>query len=261
MQRSGRVMKVPLRVIAAAAVASFACASAAGAAGNPWDGGIEVGSPIELALTEATSAIAHAPAPVICWSPADWAAYDHEAGIARAGFVYRGSRVVNLGPDVCSWLQLFFEANPKPNVWCYVDQGTTTKVETGKKRVVVTRRVRGKLKRIVVVRPFTRRVIVKLPAKREVCGGLDQIGEISLAAQTVAHEAIHAGGEPTEAIAECYGRQLAKQVLIGLGAPDGDYAYSVGMYGLAIGLPPEYSSPDCRDGGALDLDPTSSRWP
>lgn len=61
--------------------------------------------------------------------------------------------------------------------------------------------------------------------------------------------------------AECYGRQLARTVILRLGAPDAGYASALGGYALGVGGPPEYYSPECKDGGAFDLNPGSSEWP
>lgn len=110
------------------------------------------------------------------------------------------------------------------------------------------------------------RVWVNVKRTRTIPGGLlfcacPGTAAISAAAQTLAHESIHLRGVSDEAAAECYGRQLAKTVFLRLGAPSADYVYELGRYALAIHTDPAYSSAECRDGGALDLDPASPIWP
>jgi hypothetical protein len=107
-----------------------------------------------------------------------------------------------------------------------------------------------------------------------VCNGLvdlvdnvrpsDDIGRLRLAASlvTLAHEPQHSTGIATEAVAECNAIQLAPLTARMLGVP---HAYAESLvrtywrhYGSAL---PEYRSPDCRRGGALDLGRADSIWP
>jgi hypothetical protein len=87
--------------------------------------------------------------------------------------------------------------------------------------------------------------------------------ELARAVQTLAHEAEHARGVLRERAAECYGAQRVRPVAIRLGT-DSAYAAALArtywrhVYPLT---PPAYRSPECRDGGALDLSPRSSVWP
>ncbi len=83
----------------------------------------------------------------------------------------------------------------------------------------------------------------------------------------LAHEAVHLGGEPSESVTEC----LALQAGVGLGRRlglDGDEAARImhGRYLVDLSdrslIRLEYRLPeDCRNGGALDRDPGSSRFP
>jgi hypothetical protein len=78
----------------------------------------------------------------------------------------------------------------------------------------------------------------------------------------LAHEAQHRAGIVEEDVAECYGLQRLRDAALSLGAdpPYADELATVywGDYGH---ISPEYTSPECRDGGELDLHPTTSRWP
>jgi hypothetical protein len=80
---------------------------------------------------------------------------------------------------------------------------------------------------------------------------------------TLAHETVHVSQGADEAIATCYGLQRMRQEATLLGAPR---AYANSLAELAwTGLYPyglaKYHSPECRDGGRLDLHPDSPVWP
>jgi hypothetical protein len=80
---------------------------------------------------------------------------------------------------------------------------------------------------------------------------------------TLAHETVHVSQGSDEAVATCYGLQRMRRAGLLLGAPS-PYANSLAElawtglypYGLA-----KYHSPQCRDGGKLDLHPRSHVWP
>lgn len=83
------------------------------------------------------------------------------------------------------------------------------------------------------------------------------------AVHTLVHEAWHLAGEKNEAITECYALQTTAWAAERLGAsPLGGQAIAryvtVHMY---PDMPAHYRSPDCRDGGPLDLRPDSVVWP
>jgi hypothetical protein len=80
---------------------------------------------------------------------------------------------------------------------------------------------------------------------------------------TLGHETVHVAPGGSEAVATCYGLQRMRQAGVLLGAPR---AYADTLAELAwTGLYPfglaKYHSPECRDGGNLDLNPKSSVWP
>ena len=87
------------------------------------------------------------------------------------------------------------------------------------------------------------------------------LADVALAIVTLAHEAEHAAGITNEARAECYARQVARGVARDLGLPPAQ-ATRVGRYAAQrMTQPPEYRSKECRDGGKLDLDRSSTRFP
>jgi len=80
---------------------------------------------------------------------------------------------------------------------------------------------------------------------------------------TLGHETVHVAPGGSEAVATCYGLQRMRRAAVLLGAPR---AYADSLAELAwTGLYPyglsKYHSPECRDGGKLDLNPGSSVWP
>jgi hypothetical protein len=87
--------------------------------------------------------------------------------------------------------------------------------------------------------------------------------ETALAVVVFAHEIGHTIVGTNEAVSECWAIQRAKTVARVLGATRATAA-AVGRIYLREHyphLPVEYQSPECHDGGALDLDPESSVWP
>jgi hypothetical protein len=110
----------------------------------------------------------------------------------------------------------------------------------------------------------------------EVCGALTRFAygpptlrrarpssETALAVVVFAHEIGHTVIGSNEAATECWAVQRAKTVAEVLGATEATAA-AVGRVYLREHypkLPPGYQSDECRDDGALDLDPESSVWP
>jgi hypothetical protein len=83
------------------------------------------------------------------------------------------------------------------------------------------------------------------------------------AAHTLAHESFHLRGLQDEAVAECYALQNTAFVAERLGVPTrqaGELQHWVYERGYS-NEPTEYQSPQCYDGGPLDLRPQLSRFP
>jgi hypothetical protein len=92
----------------------------------------------------------------------------------------------------------------------------------------------------------------------------DAGSRLALAASvvTLAHEAQHLRGIVAEPVAECYGMQLASRTAVAIGV-EKSYADKLAEaywrhYPDTLS---EYRSPECRNGGALDLQPSASTWP
>ena len=96
---------------------------------------------------------------------------------------------------------------------------------------------------------------------------LDRVAETVQAIQTISHESYHVLGWQSEAAAECYGMQSLWYTANRLGASvalSQELAswYWVHVYPLRrTSSHPEYWSAECRDGGKLDLRPTTHGWP
>lgn len=87
--------------------------------------------------------------------------------------------------------------------------------------------------------------------------------DVAFAVVALAHEARHAAGELREDRTECWAVQNGERLAQLLGA-DEDLARDLAeLYWEEIypQQQPPYSSDECRDGGALDLEPESDRWP
>jgi len=92
------------------------------------------------------------------------------------------------------------------------------------------------------------------------CG---QALEIAWSMNTLAHESYHLAGVRNEAETQCYALQAIDFVAHSLGASDAQ-ARALATFSfenLPQRMPPEYTSPECHDGGKLDLFPDNSRWP
>ena len=90
--------------------------------------------------------------------------------------------------------------------------------------------------------------------------------QAAMALQVVSHEAYHLWGAFEEAKAECYGLQSIFYVADQLGASleqgkELGRLYWTTLYRVHGTKWPKYWSPDCRNGGRLDLRPNDARWP
>jgi hypothetical protein len=86
------------------------------------------------------------------------------------------------------------------------------------------------------------------------CG--DRVPWLALAAATLAHESFHLRGVQDEAAADCYAIQAVELVVAALGMDERE-AEGLGAFARAnhrVGQADQYASPECREGGRLDLD-------
>jgi hypothetical protein len=91
----------------------------------------------------------------------------------------------------------------------------------------------------------------------------DDALRVARALHVLAHESIHLSGVRDEAEADCFGFQKTAFVAEQLGASQEEaqrYA-ELAVIERSHTAPPEYRSPDCHDGGLLDLDRRSNVWP
>ena len=80
--------------------------------------------------------------------------------------------------------------------------------------------------------------------------------------QTLTHEAVHVQGIRSEVKADCYGMQLIDEATVALGRTRADGRFLASAY-WTVWYPshgPDIRSPECRNGGRLDLG-ASSTWP
>jgi hypothetical protein len=87
--------------------------------------------------------------------------------------------------------------------------------------------------------------------------------ELVVAVAAFAHDLEHLAGDRAEAVVECRGMQEIDSVAGLLGAPRPLARGLAQLYWTQIypRNPPAYRSPECRDGGSLDLDRTLDLWP
>jgi hypothetical protein len=139
----------------------------------------------------------------------------------------------------------------------------------------------GLLERLVEVSPNAGTVFfdeLGRPARftdlnEETCSTLDRFAQGKIgpedeakaarAIHVLAHESSHLAGVRDEAAADCYGLQRTAFAAEDLGASPEEAARlaRLALAERAVTAPPDYRSPECRDGGALDLDPGSPIWP
>jgi len=92
----------------------------------------------------------------------------------------------------------------------------------------------------------------------------DDLVLVSMAVETLAHEAQHVRGVANEAAAECYGMQRLRDVATALGAEPAYAELLTRVYWERIYpelLSAAYHSRECRDGGGMDARPESARFP
>jgi hypothetical protein len=91
----------------------------------------------------------------------------------------------------------------------------------------------------------------------------DQPLEVAWSVNTLAHESYHLAGVRNEAETQCYALQAIDFVARRLGA-SAEQARALAVFSfdqLPGRMPPEYSSPQCRNGSAYDLRPRDAVWP
>lgn len=250
-------------------------------------------SPLELLAGQIASHIAGHPVSVQCEGDTDWASIVSGMGgdpNAESGFVASQwnsstgqlvslSNVAVLASNICLPLNDFAMATTKPT--------KCVAVSADGRSLVVDRRSKAP-KRTVNAKA---KAVVAVPGPCYLGGGetaatmtpafWTNYSIYSIAILTLAHESIHLSGivggqlanglevgDPqAEAKADCYGMQWMPYIAEQLGdTPDDAQAIATyfwdKIYPLSQATHPEYWSPDCRPGGALDTRPPgATAWP
>jgi hypothetical protein len=127
------------------------------------------------------------------------------------------------------------------------------------------RRVRARVNGKLVWRSVRQnvRVQVRVPVNSPLYGECDDWESKLTAVHVLAHESMHLYGIRGEAVAECFGVQLDAYVASEFGAAPGFARAIAREYWRSYysRLTDAYRSPDCRDGGPLDLFPDRPGWP
>jgi hypothetical protein len=110
--------------------------------------------------------------------------------------------------------------------------------------------------------PSICRDLGRLVYARERPASKQRLRELALALVTLAHESVHVSGTADEPTAECHGIQLAASAAraLGVGRTFAERLQQV-YWGHYDALPHIYQSPECRDGGELDLHSSTSEFP
>jgi len=233
-------------------------------------------TPLEQLAGRIATVIAGRPVTVSCDGEAEWTSAVAQAGgdpAGESGFVatqwlstgrlLSESATAELSPEICGPLQQFALATTKP-----------TKCPVKNARLVASTSRIGS----AVVPCYLGNGRVAAPMTRAFWASYDLT---AIAILTLAHESIHlsgvvggvlsngvAVGDPeAEAKADCFGMQWMPYVAEQLGdTPDDARAIArwfwEKVYPRALASHPEYWSPDCRPGGALDERPSGTAvWP
>jgi hypothetical protein len=110
--------------------------------------------------------------------------------------------------------------------------------------------------------PTICRDLARLAYERERPAAAEPLHALALAVATLAHESVHVSGIADEAAAECHGVQLTERAARALGVGRVLARRLKAAYWARFDeIPPLYRSAECRDGGELDLDASSSEFP
>jgi hypothetical protein len=254
-------------------------AGAAQAAGEPWEGGLEVPSAVEQKLHDIV--VSNDPNAsgfeYICLSPEEWAGVDPPEDESDIwGFVAyeQAPTLAWLAPQTCLGVQRLMlgrngakmcQSGERPvyetqardqEYWRWVKKRKL--VKTKPTRVWKTIKVRVKATRVVYVQVQTG----VEPLYDVQCADWK---DVLFAGQVVAHETIHMYGELNEAAAECYGLQDLAWWVYELSGRDSVFGIEAGVeyaadYAAETINDPVYGSPECRYQGALDQSP-ENEWP
>ncbi len=256
--------------------------------------------PLELLAGQIASHIAGRTVSVHCESDTDWATIIEQTGgdpNAESGFVatsWNGATgqlasslsIAELASNVCVPLSEFAMATAKPTK-CSTPVSAVRNLAANERAMVRTTATTRKQ----AVKAKTAKRALRAPGACYMGGGKTAArmpaafwtaySNDAIAILTLAHESVHLSGivggrlsnglavedQQAEAKADCYGMQWMQYVAEQLGdAPDDAQAIATyfwdNIYPLNRASNPEYWSPDCRPGGALDTRPAgTTAWP
>lgn len=241
-------------------------------------------SPLEQILDPVVSQIVGSSASVRCEGDYDWGLLSAEKNIPAGvwGYVeFLGGKPIGfaeLSPRTCNYLQAFAQASTKPTKCTTVTQVPVQRPVTKTVKVRVQVKVKKKWVWKTVTRTVhtTETVLERRESEPTPCYSatgerLSQPGaywsaydDYAFALLTVAHESFHIQGDMDESTVNCHGIQRIALIAQALGAAPDD-AEQIARYALNYVVaeqPQQYQlDAECRDGGALDLNPASTVWP
>lgn len=187
-----------------------------------------------------------------CYSSGGWDAllssYGYRPSVfgGPLGFAVIETSVAQLAPLICDSLERFRLAAVKPAIWCEVPKTS-----------------KGRPARHVLCDDAPARFGGHCRQLKD--GSICHLKSLELAESmlTLAHEAVHLSGQRDESLTQCAALQRVALVAERLGATP-LYARQLSRRALAslANFPANYRlSPECRDGGALDLHPDARGWP
>lgn len=291
MQRLLLPLLVACLVLVSAPVASADSAPIRDDGSLPWTNPSHQ-SPLEVLAGEIASEIAGRPVSVRCHGDYEWSRIASPGTLGFVAGYYDAATdtwaadatLVYLGPGVCSYLNRFALASPKPTK-C---EARTTVLETVWRTVTVRTTVKVKVNGKLVTKVVTTRKRVPHTVEKQATGPpapcylgngkraagrpasyWQEYGEYAHSILTLAHESIHLqqirAGLPARAVdvdeaeAGCYGIQWIARVAQRLGAAADD-GQTIAAYYYEE-LSGARDTPDCVPGGALDLSPADGIWP
>ena len=240
-QRGRKTGRVTTSVVLLLAMLVVAGPAAGNERALPWSGGANRVTPVEGALSRVAQSLAGDGAAVRCVSPSDWRAlgaqHRFDARLTWAmtplvrdpGLPTRPEGHSDFSPRTCRLLAAFTDAPAE----------------------------RG-----------TRICRHESSSGRSILGECDGWGTSLVGLHVLGHESVHLAGVVDEATADCLAMQLDAHVAMQLGASPA-FARRLARDYWAQYYPAqelEYRSPQCRDGGSLDLFradgwPTPRRYP
>ena len=243
----------------------------------PWAGGSALVTPYEAKASEIAGALAGRSVSIECEDETAWRSRGAQTGFDPASTwaltpFHRASDTGRPAPDgyasfsprACRYGDAF-RTSPIEYGAKVCRHGTTTQWRTRRvvraERRLVRVKVEGKWVRRMAKRKV--RAVVRVPVQAPLYGECDDWGSTLVSVHVLTHESMHLHGLVGEAYAECLAVQVDAYVATALGA-DERFARAMATEfwdNYYATRTDRYRSPDCHDGGRLDLFPDRSGWP